>query len=68
MGEGFTTSLWLDAFGFLQVYTVDEVSPGQSGVAFEPMSCAPDAFNSGDGLLLLEPGQTWSGRWGIVSH
>ncbi|WP_375486323.1 aldose 1-epimerase family protein [uncultured Jatrophihabitans sp.] len=66
-GDGFSTSLWLDdAFGFLQVYTVDEVAPGQSGVAFEPMSCAPDAFNSGDGLLLLEPGQTWSGRWGIA--
>ena len=66
-GDGFRTSLWFDAaFRFLQAYTVDEVAPGQSGVAFEPMTCAPDAFNSGDGLFVLEPGEQWSGTWGIV--
>lgn len=66
-GDGFRTTLWFDAaFGYLQVYTVDEVAPGQSGVAVEPMSCAPDAVNSGDGLVVLEPGETWSGSWGIL--
>ena len=29
------------------------------------MTCAPDAFNSGDGLIILEPGVTWTGSWGI---
>ena len=67
-GNGFMSAIWFDeAFGYLQAYTVDEVSPGQSGVAFEPMSCAPDAVNSGDGLLVLEPGEVWTGRWGIVT-
>ncbi|WP_375480753.1 aldose 1-epimerase family protein [uncultured Jatrophihabitans sp.] len=67
-GAGFSSSIWFDSgFKYLQVYTVDEVSPGQPGVAFEPMTCAPNAFNSGDGLLVLEPGESWSGRWGIVA-
>jgi aldose 1-epimerase len=35
-------------------------------LAIEPMTCAPDAFNSGDGLRVLQPGQTFSAAWGIV--
>jgi aldose 1-epimerase len=34
-------------------------------VAIEPMSCPANAFNSGDGLIRLEPGRGWSGSWGI---
>ncbi|HEU5265604.1 MAG TPA: aldose 1-epimerase family protein [Jatrophihabitans sp.] len=59
--------LWFDdAFGYLQVFTKADVIPGQHGVAVEPMSCAPDAFNSGAGLVVLEPGASWRGRWGIT--
>jgi aldose 1-epimerase len=29
------------------------------------MTCPPDALNSGTGLLVVEPGQTWTGSWGI---
>jgi len=32
----------------------------------EPMTCAPDAFNSGDGLLSLEPGQEFVASWGVI--
>jgi len=34
-------------------------------VAVEPMTCAPNAFNTGDGLQMLAPKQTLSGSWGI---
>jgi aldose 1-epimerase len=34
-------------------------------VAVEPMSCAPDAFNSGAGLVVLRPGERWRGAWGV---
>ena len=47
------------AFRFIRVYTSDR------GIAVEPMTCAPDAFNSGDGLLALVPGGSFSGRWGL---
>ena len=36
----------------------------RGGVAIEPMTCAPDAFNSGDGLVVLEPGASFAGRCG----
>jgi aldose 1-epimerase len=29
------------------------------------MTCAPDAFSSGDGLIRLEPGESVSASWGI---
>lgn len=59
--------LWFDAtYRFLQVYTLDELSKGEPGIAVEPMTCAPDAFNTGAGLIVLEPGGAWTGRWGIV--
>jgi aldose 1-epimerase len=48
-----------DAFHFVQVYTAD------GAIAVEPMTCAPDAFNTGDGLLVLEPGASFTGRCGL---
>jgi len=48
-------------FPWLHVYTADTVSRGvRASVALEPMTCAPDAFNSGLGLVVLEPGQAHS--------
>jgi aldose 1-epimerase len=62
---------WMDeSFRFVQVYTADDVpAPGRrrGGVAVEPMTCAPDAFNSGDGLLVLEPGTSFTGRCGLTA-
>lgn len=46
---------------WVQVYTGELV--GRRGVAIEPMTCAPDAFNSGDGLIVLAPGQSHEFGW-----
>jgi aldose 1-epimerase len=35
-------------------------------VALEPMTCAPNAFRSGDGLIVLAPGQSITSVWGIL--
>lgn len=60
-------TLWADAaFGWTQVFTGKAAAEGEHGVAVEPMSCPPDAFNSGTDLVRLDPGQTWSGTWGIT--
>ena len=56
---------WDAAFGYLQVFTAPSITPGRNGVAIEPMSCPANAFNSGEGLIRLEPGQQWTGSWGI---
>jgi aldose 1-epimerase len=64
-------TVWMDeSFRFVQVYTADDLpDPGRrrGGVAIEPMTCAPDAFNSGDGLLVLEPGASFTGRCGLTA-
>ena len=62
------TTLWWDhpAFSTVQVFTVAELSPGHGAIAIEPMTCPAEAFNSGDHLLRLEPGASWSGCWGIA--
>jgi len=58
--------LWFDeTYRFLQVFTCDALLDNTSAIAIEPMTCAADAFNSGRGLIVLEPGGTWSGSWGI---
>jgi len=64
-------SLWADAtaYPWLQVFTGDSLPPAArrtSGIAVEPMTCPPDAFNSGDDLLVLEPGQEFAASWGIT--
>ncbi len=60
-------ALWFDAaFGYLQVYTTEDFAPGVPAVAIEPMTCPADAFNTGDGLIVLPPGGAWSASWGIA--
>jgi aldose 1-epimerase len=61
--------IWQDrAFGFAQVFTGDTLADQprrRLGLAVEPTSCAPNAFNSGDGLRVLAPGESFIGRWGV---
>ena len=67
-GPEATTTLWMDeAFGHVMVFTGDTLAPDRRrrGLAVEPMTCAPDAFNSGDGLRVLRPGETLTARWGV---
>lgn len=57
---------WDESFHCLQVFTPPFITPGRNAVAIEPMSCPANAFNSGEHLIRLEPGVSWSGSWGIA--
>ncbi len=63
-------TLWMEApYRFLMVFTADgipDTARRRRSIAIEPMTCAPNAFRSGDGLIVLEPGESWSGSWGIL--
>jgi aldose 1-epimerase len=65
-----SVTLWMEPiYRFLMVYTPDaisEVSRRRRSLAIEPMTCAPNAFRSGDGLIVLQPGQSTSAAWGIL--
>ena len=62
-------SVWGDeSLDWAQVFTAkgkDTGVDGIRGIAVEPMSCPANAFNSGEGLVVLAPGDSWSARWGI---
>ena len=67
--DGRTASVWSDtSCSFWQVYTGDDLPPHlwRRGMAAEPMTAAPDAFNSGDGLTVLGPGDSATATWGAV--
>ncbi len=62
--------VWADeAFGWWQAFTGDTLAGARHrrSVALEPMTCPPDAFRSGRDVVVIEPGKTWTGRWGIRS-
>jgi aldose 1-epimerase len=66
--DGSGVRVWADEmFGWWQVYTGDTLPPERNrrSVALEPMTCPPDAFRSGRDLIVLEPGGSWRGSWGI---
>ncbi len=51
----------INKYNYLQVYT----PPSRTSIAIEPMTCAPNAFNTGDGLIVLAPQERISFVWGI---
>ena len=65
--DGATAELWVEeSYRFIELFTGDTLSPSRRrrGLAVEPMTCAPNAFQSGEGLIRLESGQTHTSRWG----
>ena len=67
--DGRFVELWQESdFAYVQVFTT-RIFPKDGGlgtaIAVEPMTAPPNAFNSGQGLRWLEPGESWSGSWGI---
>jgi aldose 1-epimerase len=64
---GRTATLWVDeSYPYLMVFTGDPLPDvARRSLAVEPMTCPPDAFNSGERLIVLEPGASTTGAWGI---
>jgi aldose 1-epimerase len=61
------TALWADeSYPYFMVFTGDGLPDAdRTSLAVEPMTCAPNAFASGDGLVVLEPGESHTAAWGI---
>jgi len=47
-----------------QIYTGAREKSGVNGLVLEPMSALADAYNNGDGLTVLWPGDTFDGTFG----
>lgn len=66
--DGRTVRLWVDKhYRYLELYTGDTQPEDvrRRGLGVEPMTCAPNGFVTGEGLLTLEPGQSITTCWGI---
>jgi aldose 1-epimerase len=67
-GDGHSgLTLWADEnYRYLMLYTGDDrPDVNRRSLAVEPMTCPPNAFRSGDDLIVLEPGGSFEGAWGI---
>jgi aldose 1-epimerase len=66
LGTG-VAMIWGKACPWVQLHTADHEIPERHriGLAVEPMTCPPNAFNSGDNLTVLLPGTTHNTQWSI---
>lgn len=66
-GPDRAVELWADdQHRWLQLYSGDDVAGhDRRSLAIEPMTAQANAFRSGEDLLELEPGDTFSASWGI---
>ena len=60
---------WDASCPWVQVHTADRPEPALSriGLAVEPMTCPPDAFNSGTDLIVLAPGERHEAGWAFAA-
>ena len=64
---GARLALWVDEnYGYLMLFTGDPLPDvNRRSLAVEPMTCPPNAFRSGEDVIVLEPGQSTTSAWGI---
>jgi aldose 1-epimerase len=67
-GSGSRVGLWADAaYTYLMVFSGDTLAKGaRRALAVEPMTCPPNAFRTGEGVITLAPGESHTSRWGIT--
>ena len=65
-GDGLT--LWADErFPYVMLFTGDTLPDGgRRSLAVEPMTCPPNALQTGEAIVRLEPGASFTGSWGVV--
>jgi aldose 1-epimerase len=64
---GDAIDVWFDqGYPYVMVCTGDVLPDvARRSIAIEPMTCPPNAFQTGEALIRLEPGDAFAGRWGI---
>lgn len=67
--DGPRVELWMDEqYGYVELFTGDslpDAAERRRSLAVEPMTCAPNAFRTGEGVLVLAPGETHRATWGL---
>jgi aldose 1-epimerase len=65
---GLRLTLWVDeAYPYLMLFTGDPLPDvARRSLAVEPMTCPPNALRTGESLIRLEPGESFTSVWGIA--
>jgi len=48
-------------YNYIQIF----IPPSRTSIAIEPMTCQANAFNNKRGLIVLSPGETFKGNYGV---
>jgi len=59
--------VWVDGgYPIIELYTGDTLAPARRrrGLGTEPMTCPPNALQTGQSIVRLEPGETVTTTWG----
>lgn len=65
--DGSTARTWVDEHHELvQIYTGDSLAPHRRrrGLGTEPMTCPPNAFRTGESVIVLAPSESVTSCWG----
>jgi aldose 1-epimerase len=67
--HGRQVTLWVDDnYPYLMLFTGDHLPDvRRRSLAVEPMTCPPNAFRTGNALIRLEPGSSFTSTWGIAA-
>jgi aldose 1-epimerase len=67
-GGGRAVTLWMDeSYRYVMLFTGDtRPDVNRRSLAVEPMTCPPNAFRTGESVIRLEPGQSFTAAWGIM--
>jgi len=68
--HGTEVSLWVDeSYPYLMLFSGDPLPDvRRRSLAVEPMTCPPNAFRTGESLIRLKPGSSFTGTWGIAAE
>ena len=68
-GDGSSAIVWQDAsMPYVQLFTKRDfpwAQAGMHGIGVEPQTAPANALQSGTDLRWLEPGESWTARWGV---
>lgn len=65
--DGSRAELWVDqTYELIELFTGDTLAPNRKrrGLGAEPMTCPPNAFQTGTGVRRLAPGTSLTSTWG----
>jgi len=56
-----------ESYPYLMLFSGDPLPDvRRRSLAVEPMTCPPNAFRTGEALIRLKPGSSFTGTWGIA--